>query len=86
MQRTRAVVQEREHSKAAGSLDPIALTLAIWLGLVAGVGGLVRLSEDAAFQVALAEAAGDNKATAPVATAPVEAAFPFSPRLLAFGG
>lgn len=73
-------MQEREHSKA-GSLDPIALTLAIWLGLVAGVGGLVRLSEDAAFQVALAEAAGDNKATAPV-----EAPTPFSPRLLAFGG
>jgi len=29
-------------------LDPIALTLALWLGLVVGVTGLIRLSENAA--------------------------------------
>ena len=32
----------------AGSLDPIAVTLAVWLGLVVAVTGLVRLSADAA--------------------------------------
>ena len=74
-------MQDRERSEVAGSLDPVALTLAVWLGLVAGVGGLIRLSEDAALQVALAEAAGDGKAAALV-----EAPSPFSPRLLAIGG
>jgi len=29
-------------------LDPVALTLALWLGLIVAVTGLVRLSENAA--------------------------------------
>jgi len=33
-------------------LDPIALTLALWLGLVVGVTGLIRLSENAAANAA----------------------------------
>ena len=36
-------------------IDPIALTLAVWLGLVVSVTGLMRLSENAANQAALAE-------------------------------
>ncbi len=35
-------------------LDPIALTLAVWLGVIAGTTGLVRVSPDAAAQTALA--------------------------------
>ena len=33
-------------------LDPVALTLAVWLGLVVGVTGLIRLSENAAANAA----------------------------------
>lgn len=34
----------------AAPMDPVALTLALWLGLVAGVTGLVRMSENVAVQ------------------------------------
>jgi hypothetical protein len=34
--------------RETASVDPIALTLALWLGLVVGVTGLMRLSENAA--------------------------------------
>ena len=34
-------------------MDPVALTLALWLGLVASVVGLTRASEDAARQATL---------------------------------
>jgi hypothetical protein len=39
----------------AEPLDPVALTLAIWLGLVVGVTGLMRLSENAAANAARAQ-------------------------------
>jgi hypothetical protein len=38
--------KKREETQAA-PLDPIALTLALWLGLVVGVTALIRLSENA---------------------------------------
>ena len=39
--------RKRAESETA-KLDPVALTLALWLGLVVGVTGLMRLSETAA--------------------------------------
>jgi len=46
----------RKSRRAAESetapLDPIALTLALWLGLVVGVTGLMRLSDNAAANAA----------------------------------
>ena len=38
----------------AAPLDPVALTLAVWLGLIACVTGVIRLSDNAAAQAALA--------------------------------
>ena len=43
---------QSEHSSAT---DPIALTLAVWLGLVTCGVGVSRLAEDASAQAALAE-------------------------------
>jgi len=46
--------ERRKQAEAeAAPLDPIALTLALWLGLVVGVTGLIRLSENAAANAAL---------------------------------
>jgi hypothetical protein len=67
----------------AKPLDPIALTLAVWLGVVASVTGLVRLGQDAADQAAITQAIAEGGGT------PAEAepdTSPFSPRLMAFGG
>jgi len=45
--------KSRRHAETeAAPLDPIALTLALWLGLVVGVTGLIRLSESAAANAA----------------------------------
>ncbi len=62
-------------------VDPIALTLAVWLGLIVGVNGLVRLSERAEFQASVAQAGAktSNRQS-------VEVSNPFSARLMAFGG
>lgn len=60
--------------------DPIALTLAIWLGLVACVVGVARLSEAAASQAALAQSAAQSDVQAGPGTAPM------SGRMMAFGG
>ncbi|HYZ61645.1 MAG TPA: hypothetical protein VE650_04265 [Acetobacteraceae bacterium] len=38
----------------AAPLDPVALTLALWLGIVVAVTGLIRLSETAAANAARA--------------------------------
>ena len=46
--------QERE----LAPLDPVALTLALWLGLLATVAGLTRLSDAAAAQAMLDQTAG----------------------------
>ena len=51
-------MRKREEREEAAPLDPVALTLAIWLGCVVGVSGLVRLSEEASAQAALDEASG----------------------------
>ncbi len=83
------------------AMDPIALTLAVWLGVIVGVTGLVRLSENAAAQSALSQA-GTSEATVLQpgvwATEPGAKAFgrttasrrvdvdPFETRLMAFGG
>lgn len=37
-------------AEQAAPFDPIALTLAIWLGLIATVTGMVRMTENAAAQ------------------------------------
>lgn len=37
-------------AEEAAPFDPIALTLAIWLGLIATATGMVRMSENAAAQ------------------------------------
>jgi hypothetical protein len=43
---------KRRAEAETAPLDPIALTLALWLGLVVGVTGLIRLSEAAAANAA----------------------------------
>ncbi len=43
----------QEQGQRPPGLDPIALTLALWLGLVAGVSGLDRLRKEASAQAAL---------------------------------
>lgn len=37
-------------AEQAAPLDPVALALAVWLGLIATVTGLARMSENAAMQ------------------------------------
>jgi len=51
MQRFDRNSKKRAEAETA-PLDPIALTLALWLGLVVGVTGLIRLSETAAANAA----------------------------------
>jgi hypothetical protein len=48
----------------AAPLDPIALTLALWLGLVVGVTGLMRLAENAAANAPRAQQDQQRAATA----------------------
>ncbi len=73
-------MQNRDFTEPAGSFDPVALTLALWLAVMVGVGGLVRLSEEASANMALAEAAGHGQTVEAVDMSP------FSLRLLATGG
>ena len=62
-------------------IDPVALTLALWLGLVVGVAGVSRMSQEAASQAALDEAAGK-----PSPALMMDAAQLFAARATAFGG
>ena len=57
-----------EHTEAA-PLDPVALTLALWLGLVVSVAAVDRLSKAAIAQAALQAEQGTPSA-APSLTAP----------------
>ena len=59
------------------ALDPIAVTLALWLGIVASATGLIRLEREAVAEAALAEAAGEPAPNASQA---------LNPHLAAFGG
>lgn len=43
--------QTRRHAAAEARFDPIALTLAMWLGAVVAVTGLVQVSETVAIHV-----------------------------------
>ncbi len=43
---------QRDPETKAANLDPIALSLALWLGLMVGALGLQRMSEEAAAQQA----------------------------------
>ena len=62
-------------------VDPVALTLALWLGLVVGVAGVPRISEQAAARAARDEAAGRPSLVSTVDDVPWATA-----RALAFGG
>ncbi len=48
-------VKGKRFSSRHDELDPVALSLAIWLGLLASVAGIARLSETTALQSALTE-------------------------------
>ncbi len=72
-------MRNRDCTEPAGSFDPVALTLALWLALMVGVGGLVRLSEEASANMALAEAAANGQTLESVELSP------FSVPLLATG-
>lgn len=69
-------MNQQDNSEESQPMNPIALTLAVWLGLIVGVTGLARMSEQAAARAALAQANG------PVA----EDSLAFNPRIIAFGG
>ncbi len=75
-------MNDRHDGNEPVPMDPVALTLAVWLGLIVGVTGLVRMSENAAAQAAIAQAGGRP----PEARQSVDAGDPFSARLMAFGG
>ena len=60
---------------------PIALTLAVWLGLIVSVTGLTRLSQNAAAQAALAQAANRTGISQPS-----DDPHPIAMQVLAFGG
>ena len=64
-----------------GTVDPVALTLALWLGLVVGVAGIDRVSQEAASQAALDEAVGK-----PHFALTMDDAQLFATRAMAFGG
>ena len=64
-----------------GTIDPVALTLALWLGLMVGVAGISRVSQEAASQAALDEAAGKPGFALTMDDAQLLAA-----RTMAFGG
>ena len=72
--------RQPETSDEAEPMDPIALTLAVWLGLIVSVTGLVRLSENAAANAALAQAASHTDMSNALDDRPVAA------RVMAFGG
>jgi hypothetical protein len=72
--------RKRKPEQEPESLDPIALTLALWLGVVVGTSGMIRLAQDASLDQAL-EQAGE-----PAAAHPMAETSPFNPRLMAFGG
>jgi hypothetical protein len=72
-------MNDRWDAEDVAPVDPVALTLAVWLGLIVGVMALLRMSENAAMQAAQAQA------NAPPGVA-AEMANPFSTRLMAFGG
>ncbi len=76
--------RKRQPKDEQGTLDPIALTLALWLGLVVGVSGLLRMANDAASDAAIAEAVAQNSPSTAGRTATDTS--PFNPRLMAFGG
>ncbi len=61
--------QARRHeAERPAAVDPVALTLAIWLGVIAGVTGLVRLSEQPSGQEAAeARTAQDGTVSRPAA-------------------
>jgi hypothetical protein len=61
--------KKRAASEAA-PLDPIALTLALWLGMIVGVTGLIRLSESAAANAARAQDQRTVTMMRPLAFAP----------------
>jgi hypothetical protein len=66
-------------------LDPIALALAVWFGVIAGATGLVRMSQDASVRIALAQAAAAPPSSEQDQT-PLEPAALFNLRLMAPGG
>jgi len=70
----------RDGDNEVKALDPIALTLAVWLGLVTCTMGLVKLADDAAAQATIARLADPRQ------DSPEQDTQPFSPRLMAFGG
>ena len=51
-------MRKGEERERAEQLDPVALTLAIWLGCMVCISGLIRLSEAASAQAMLEEASG----------------------------
>ena len=77
---------ERDRNADEGQpLDPIALTLAVWLGVIAGATGLVHMAQDAAARTALAQAVNAPTASE-LAQRPQEPSPLFNTRLMAFGG
>ncbi len=77
--------RKRQQPDEQGALDPIALTLALWLGLVVAVSALLRISNDAMADVAVAEAGAERGRQAMVGRAAADVPR-FNPRLMAFGG
>ena len=70
-------MRHSDKSEEAQPLDPVAMTLAVWLGLIVGVTGFVRMSEHAAARAAL---------NPPNTLPETEENLLFTARLMAFGG
>ncbi len=72
--------KDRHFSRRQDELDPVALCLAIWLGLIACAAGVARLSEATTLRSALTELYDPGARTAAERPVPSPAAW-----LLAYG-
>ena len=76
-------MRQREPETKTSAFDPIALSLALWLGLMVGALGLQRMSEEAA-----AQKAAQQRVAQPERTSQQNAALPARPMqaFAAWGG
>ena len=71
---------QREPESKAANFDPIALSLALWLGLMVGALGLQHMSEQAALQQAAQQGMAQQAAVAhprPARPVPAQAFAPW---------
>ncbi len=71
--------EARKPETKAANFDPIALSLAVWLGLMVGALGLQRMSDEAAARQAAQQATAEPSASTHVRPAHPASAQAFAP-------